>query len=125
VCIRRILWWRTGLVYAGCRLNIKTRLQRWTGSLRDQLAVLRCAARHPDTPKFARWLVVAALAYAMSPIDLIPDFIPVLGWLDDLLLVPILLWLAIRAIPPSVWKESREEVLGCENRASGHSGMSS
>lgn len=91
-------------------MSVKSRLQRWTQQLREQFAVLRCAAKHPDTPRVSRWLIAIALAYALSPFDLIPDFIPVLGWIDDLLLVPLLLWIAIRAIPMSVWIDSRAQV---------------
>jgi uncharacterized membrane protein YkvA (DUF1232 family) len=78
--------------------------------LRNQVTILALAARHPATPWFARLLVVAVVAYALSPIDLIPDFIPIVGWLDDLVLVPLGLWLAMRLVPRAVWAE-------CEARA--------
>ncbi len=69
------------------------------------------AARDPRTPLLARLLGLTVAAYAFSPIDLIPDFIPVLGQLDDLLIVPPGLWLAIRLIPPSLMAEFREAAL--------------
>jgi len=60
--------------------------------------------KHPQTPRGVRWLAVAVLAYAVSPIDLIPDFIPVIGLLDDLILVPLGLALVTRLAPPPLWQ---------------------
>ena len=71
--------------------------------------------KHPDTPRPVRWLAVAVLAYALSPIDLIPDFIPVLGLLDDIVLVPLGLALVIRLTPAAHWQARlREAELGGE-----------
>ncbi len=72
----------------------------------DVLAVY-LAAQDPRTPWYARWLAVAVAAYALSPIDLIPDFIPVVGYLDDLLIVPLGILIVIRLIPPEVMAEHR------------------
>ena len=60
--------------------------------------------RHPATPRAARLLAAAVLLYALSPIDLIPDFIPVLGLLDDLVLVPLGIALAVKMVPPAHWR---------------------
>jgi uncharacterized membrane protein YkvA (DUF1232 family)/endonuclease YncB( thermonuclease family) len=65
--------------------------------------------KHPDTPRGVRWLAVAVLAYAVSPIDLIPDFIPVLGWLDDLVLIPLGLALIVRMAPKPLWQQVLQE----------------
>jgi len=73
---------------------------------RDAVA-LYLAARDPRTPWHAKLLAGIVVAYALSPIDLIPDFIPVLGYLDDLLLVPLGLWLAVRLIPADVMEDCR------------------
>jgi uncharacterized membrane protein YkvA (DUF1232 family) len=73
---------------------------------RETLAVM-VAARDPRTPWAARILAALVVAYALSPVDLIPDFIPVLGYLDDLLLVPLGLWLVLRLIPPAVMADAR------------------
>ena len=82
-------------------------LKAWARSLkRDAHAVWLCA-RDPRTPWYAKALGVAVAAYAFSPIDLIPDFIPVLGYLDDLIVVPAGLWLVLRMIPPAVLDEHR------------------
>lgn len=75
--------------------------------LRQETLVLYLAARHPDTPWYARVLAAGVAAYALSPIDLIPDFIPVLGYLDDLLIVPAGIALAIRLVPTPVMEECR------------------
>jgi uncharacterized membrane protein YkvA (DUF1232 family) len=64
--------------------------------------------RHPRTPLVSKLFLGAAIAYAVSPIDLIPDFIPVIGHLDDLIIVPMLIWVAVRFIPKSVIIECRE-----------------
>jgi uncharacterized membrane protein YkvA (DUF1232 family) len=63
--------------------------------------------RHPRTPWYAKLLIVGIVAYALSPIDLIPDFIPVLGLLDDVLLLPLGIVLAVKMIPPEVMRECR------------------
>jgi uncharacterized membrane protein YkvA (DUF1232 family) len=83
--------------------ELKQRARR----LKAETFVLYLAARHPDTPWYAKLLVAAIVAYAFSPIDLIPDFIPVLGYLDDLVLIPIGIAFAIKLVPPPVLSECR------------------
>lgn len=85
------------------------RLRDLARHLKGELLALSLAARDPRTPWPARLLALLVLAYALSPIDLIPDFIPVLGQLDDLLLVPAGLWLALRLIPPPVLADARAQ----------------
>jgi uncharacterized membrane protein YkvA (DUF1232 family) len=75
--------------------------------LKDETFVLYLAARHPDTPWYAKVLVAGIVAYAFSPIDLIPDFIPVLGYLDDLVLIPLGITVSIKMIPREVLAECR------------------
>lgn len=75
--------------------------------LKQDVVALWLAARDPRVPWPARLVAAATAAYALSPIDLIPDFVPVLGLLDDLLIVPAGLWLAIRLIPPPLMAELR------------------
>ncbi|NLE75809.1 MAG: DUF1232 domain-containing protein [Chloroflexi bacterium] len=87
-------------------------LEQWKGRarrLKAETHALYLATRHPQTPWAARLLAAAVVAYALSPIDLIPDVIPVLGYLDDLLLVPLGLALALRWIPPGVMAECRKQ----------------
>ncbi len=75
--------------------------------LKIETFALYLAARDPRTPWYAKLLVAGIVAYALSPIDLIPDFIPVIGYLDDLILIPFGITLAIELIPPSVLTECR------------------
>jgi uncharacterized membrane protein YkvA (DUF1232 family) len=76
-------------------------------AMQAEVHTLLIALRDPRTPWYARSLIVLTAAYALSPIDLVPDFIPVLGYLDDLILVPAGIALAVRIIPPQVMADSR------------------
>jgi uncharacterized membrane protein YkvA (DUF1232 family) len=82
-------------------------LKQWARTVKQDTLALYLAARDPRTPWYAKALALFVVAYALSPIDLIPDFIPVIGYLDDLLIVPIGLWLAVSLIPTEVMEESR------------------
>lgn len=97
------------------------RLRARARTLKRELYALYLAMRDPRTPWHARAVAVAVLAYALSPIDLIPDFIPVIGLLDDLILVPFGIALALRLIPAPVMAEARERArvaeAGGEGRA--------
>ena len=73
--------------------------------LATYLIALWKLVRHPRTPRLARWVALAVLAYAVSPIDLVPDFIPVLGQIDDLLLIPAGLALVVKLTPRETWRE--------------------
>ena len=75
--------------------------------LKAETFALYLAARHPRTPWYAKLFVAGIVAYAFSPIDLIPDFVPVLGYLDDLILLPLGIALALRFIPASILAECR------------------
>ena len=85
------------------------RLKAQAARLKRHVVVLYLAARHPRTPWYARAFVAVVVAYALSPIDFIPDMIPILGYLDDLLLVPLGIYVAIKLIPPEVLAECRAE----------------
>lgn len=89
-------------------MNLLHRLQRWARTLKRDTVALYLAARDPRVPWYAKVVAACAAAYALSPIDLIPDFIPVIGYLDDIILVPLGIALAIRLIPPALLKEHRQ-----------------
>ena len=82
--------------------------KQWARALKRDVLVVYLAARDPRTPWALRLLALAVVAYALSPIDLVPDFIPVLGYLDDLLIVPLGLALVLRLLPPPVLLAARE-----------------
>ncbi|HWQ14404.1 MAG TPA: DUF1232 domain-containing protein [Roseiflexaceae bacterium] len=84
-------------------------LRRWARALKRETHALYLAARDPRTPWYAKAVAVCVAAYAFSPIDLIPDFVPLLGYLDDVVLVPLGVALALRLIPPHVMTEARTQ----------------
>ena len=82
-------------------------LRAWARRLKQDAHALYLAARDSRTPWQARLLALVVAAYALSPIDLIPDFIPVLGYLDDIILVPLGIWAVMKLIPPALMAEYR------------------
>lgn len=84
-------------------------LSAWAARLSGEVLVLWHAARDPDCPPRLRWLALALAAYALSPIDLIPDFIPVLGWLDELVILPLGLAFILKRLPPAVLARARAQ----------------
>lgn len=88
-----------------------THWKGWAGRLEEEALAIWLAAQDPRMPWSAQLLALLATAYAFSPIDLIPDAIPVLGLLDDLVLVPLGLWLALRLTPPAVLADARAEAV--------------
>jgi uncharacterized membrane protein YkvA (DUF1232 family) len=92
--------------------------RNWARSIRRDIVALWIAARDPRVPWYAKAAAAAVAAYALSPIDLIPDFIPVLGYLDDLIIVPLGVLLAVRLVPAELMAEFREEAARRENPAS-------
>lgn len=85
------------------------RLRAWAKALKRDVLALWLAARDPRVPLLAKLLAGLVAAYALSPVDLIPDFIPVLGYLDDLLIVPAGIWLVVRLIPADVLDDLRSK----------------
>ena len=85
------------------------RLQSFARTLRREIGVYRRVLRHPRTPWTAKLLLGLALGYLLLPFDLIPDFLPVVGHLDDAVIVPGLIWLAVKLVPAEVLAECRGE----------------
>ena len=87
------------------------RLNNWAHAWKRDVVALWLAARDPRVPWYAKAMAAAVAAYALSPIDLIPDFVPVLGYLDDLLIVPAGIIVAVKLIPTQVMADLREKAL--------------
>jgi len=93
-------------------------------TLKKEIIAIYLAAGDPRTPWYAKAIALLTVAYALSPIDLIPDFIPILGYLDDLFIVPAGIALAIRLIPDQVLEEARVQAAGSGvERRVGYVGM--
>ena len=90
-------------------MTLQDTWRRWAQRLRREALTLWFACRHPRTPWWAKALGALGVAYALSPIDLIPDFIPVLGLLEEMLLLPALVWLLMRCLPADVVRECRQQ----------------
>ena len=85
----------------------RERLNDWAKGLKRDVIALWLAARDPRVPWYAKLLAAIVAAYALSPLDLIPDFIPILGYLDDLLIVPVGIWATVKLIPKPLMAELR------------------
>ena len=101
---------------------VMDRLKRWAKAIKLDVHALYLAARDPRVPWPAKAVAILVAGYALSPIDLIPDFIPVLGYLDDLIIVPLGIWVAVRLIPPEVLAEHRATAAAAESRPISRSG---
>ena len=98
------------------------RLKEWARAAKRDVHALWLAARDPRTPWYARAFALAIAAYALSPIDLIPDFIPVLGYVDDLIILPLGIVLTVRLIPEPLMREFRVEAVKRQEKPSSYSG---
>jgi len=83
--------------------------KQWARGIKRDVVALWLAARDPRVPWYAKATAGAVAAYALSPIDLIPDFIPIIGYLDDLLIVPLGIMLAVKLVPAGLMQEFRDE----------------
>lgn len=88
-------------------MTILQNLRQWARRIKRDGVTLWFACKDPATPLLPKVIAAFVVAYALSPIDLIPDFIPVLGYVDDVLLLPALIWLAIRLLPQRLLAECR------------------
>lgn len=85
------------------------KIKEWAAALKRKLVIMHLAYQDPRTPWYAKALIMLIIAYALSPVDLIPDFIPVLGLLDDLILLPIAIYFVVKLIPAQVIEEASEK----------------
>ncbi len=98
--------------------------RQWAGIIKRDAHAPYLAARDPCVPWYAKALAVAVAAYALSPIDLIPDFVPLLGYVDDLIIVPAGIALVIRLIPPEIMARHRAMAIAVQDRpVSGAAGV--
>ena len=100
-----------------------SQIKVWASAIKTDVHAVYLAARDPRVPWLAKILAIAVTAYALSPIDLIPDFIPVLGYLDDLLIVPLGILLVVRLVPADVMAEYRIKAREVGNRPISKAGM--
>jgi len=90
-------------------LSFLSTATQWARTIKRDVVALWLAARDPRVPWHAKAIAGVVAAYALSPIDLIPDFIPIIGYLDDLIIVPLGIMLAVKLIPPHLMLEFRSE----------------
>ena len=100
-----------------------SRMKTWAQDLKRDGHAVCLASRDPRVPWYAKVLAIAVAAYALSPIDLIPDFIPIVGYLDDLVLVPLGVWLVVSLIPDEVMVECRAKADAAGLRPVSRAGM--
>jgi uncharacterized membrane protein YkvA (DUF1232 family) len=93
----------------GVLVGLIERLKKWAGIMKRDVLALYLAGRDPRVPWYAKALAIATAAYALSPIDLIPDFIPVIGYLDDLIILPAAIWFTVWLIPDKIMDELRDQ----------------
>ena len=99
-------------------MSLLERVKQWARNLKRDVIALWIAARDKRTPLAAKLVAAMVATYALSPIDLIPDFVPVLGYLDDLLIVPLGILMAVKLIPPAPMAGFRREAAGREKPVS-------
>jgi len=103
---------------------VREELRKWARAVKRDVHALCLAAGDPRVPWYAKLTAMAVAAYALSPIDLIPDFIPIIGYLDDVVIVPAGILLAVKLVPPGLMSEFRAKAASAEGeRALGKRGM--
>jgi uncharacterized membrane protein YkvA (DUF1232 family) len=104
-------------------MTLFSSVKTWAKRIKRDVVALWIAARDPRVPWYAKFAAGVVAAYALSPIDLIPDFVPVLGYLDDIIIVPLGILLAVKLIPASLMEEFRQEAIRRESRPKSYWGM--
>src|SRR5688572_9028472 len=107
---------KTGTLRKGTRMRLGARLKDWARAIKRDVVALHIATRDPRVPWYTKAAAVAIAAYALSPIDLIPDFIPILGYLDEVILLPIAIWFGLRLVPAPVIDDARKRAEALDTR---------
>jgi uncharacterized membrane protein YkvA (DUF1232 family) len=100
-----------------------SRIKTWAASLKRDVHAIYLASRDPRVPWYAKALAIVVAGYALSPIDLVPDFIPIVGYLDELILLPLGIWLVVALIPPEIMVEYRARADEAGQRPTSRIGM--
>jgi uncharacterized membrane protein YkvA (DUF1232 family) len=107
----------------GLETAMLSRIKAWARGLKRDGHAIYLASRDPRVPWYVKALAIAVAAYALSPIDLIPDFIPIVGYLDDLVIVPFGIWLVVSLIPEEIMVECRAKADAAGRRPVSRAGM--
>jgi uncharacterized membrane protein YkvA (DUF1232 family) len=102
---------------------VLSRIKTWAASLKRDAHAIYLASRDPRVPWYAKALAIAVAGYALSPIDLIPDFIPIVGYLDELIILPLGIWLVVSLIPREIMIEYRAKANEIGQRPTSRAGM--
>ncbi|MDU4959049.1 MAG: YkvA family protein [Sporomusaceae bacterium] len=89
-------------------LPLNRRLEQWARKLKNEVIAMYFVIKHPATPLYIKILAAIIVGYALSPIDLIPDFVPILGYVDDVIILPLAIAIVIKTIPPLILESCRE-----------------
>ena len=99
------------------------RARHWALLVKRDAHAIYCAARDPHVPWCAKALAICVAGYALSPIDLIPDFVPILGYMDDVIIVPFGILIVVKLIPPEIMAEHRALAAATQGRAVSHTAV--
>ena len=99
------------------------RARHWALLVKRDVHAIYCAARDPRVPWYAKALAICVAGYALSPIDLIPDFVPILGYMDDVIIVPLGILIVAKLIPPEIMAEHRALAAATRGRAVSHTAV--
>jgi len=99
---------------------MRQRAAHWALLVKRDVHAIYCAARDPRVPWYAKALAICVAGYALSPIDLIPDFVPILGYMDDVIIVPLGILIVVRLIPPEIMAEHRAAAAAAQDRPVSH-----
>jgi len=91
------------------QLTLNQQLRQWARKLKNEIIAIYFVMKHPETPIYAKVIAAIIVGYALSPIDLIPDFIPILGYMDEVILLPLGIALVIKIMPTEIFEACREK----------------